>query len=172
MSIDLNRGVTSRKHPAGVRIYMYLDEPGGYYDERGRAVNRKMARAAGFDVDRDVINQEKNARLTQYRRELDAEFASRSAELDRAGEMSAQGDGIAVIPLGAGGFKVTVDERTVTDHPVTIEEAEKLVEGYRDGEDPQDGEAPAAAEEGAAGPKGSGKGAAPESDRDGISDLM
>lgn len=172
MALDLDRPFTSRKHPSGVRIYMHLDQPGTYYDERGRNVSHKMAADCGFDVSRALIEQDKKNRLDEYRKQLDREFATRSAELDMAAELSSEDDGIAVVPLPAGGFKVTVDEQVVTNHPLSIEEAEKLVEGYRSGEDETENPAPAAAEERPAGSAGASEGATPQPDRGGVSDLM
>lgn len=49
-NIDVNRGVTVKIHPSGVRVYMYKDEPGFYLSGQGTPVGEELAKEAGFDV--------------------------------------------------------------------------------------------------------------------------
>ena len=169
MALDLNRPFTSRKHPSGVRIYMHFDTPGAYFDESGRPVAHKLARAAGFRVDRDLIDRDKKHRLDSFRQELEQEFAGRSEELDRAAALC--DEEFRVTPMGAGGFKVERDGQLISEKSLSIGEAEELVEGLRDGEDETNGATVAAEKSGAGAAPGGGEAAAAGSDG-GLSDLM
>jgi hypothetical protein len=51
-AIDLDRGVHMRTNAqaGGIQIYMYVDQPGVYYDPFGNEVPDVLAEGAGFDV--------------------------------------------------------------------------------------------------------------------------
>lgn len=170
LNLDHPAGWTSRKHPSGMRIYAYLDQPGSYLDEKGRPIGHKLAKEAGYDVDQAILERDKNLRLAEFRQQLDREFSDRAAELDAMAELS--GDGIEARPLKAGGYEVLRDGDKVNAAPLDFDEAKRLVEGLRNDEDPADGEAPAAEEAGAAAAKGSGEGTEKGKDGGGLADLM
>lgn len=121
--IDVDRGVvlqqivafdktnTSKFTPdpkyGGMSVYMYVDEPGIYYDVHGNKLPEAMAKMAGFDV-------QKHAKLKK-RREALADFDKQmAAQLDMEGDeveiIKEQGDW-QVIALAAGRAKV-VDKDT------------------------------------------------------------
>lgn len=50
IKIDLNRGVTYKKHNKGIQVYMYKDDPGRFYDASGNIVSDSFAKTAGFDT--------------------------------------------------------------------------------------------------------------------------
>jgi hypothetical protein len=45
MAINRNRGCAIRLHPSGMRVVMYYDAPGEYFDERGEQLKPEVARA-------------------------------------------------------------------------------------------------------------------------------
>jgi hypothetical protein len=89
MALDLNRGVIHRFHPNGMRISMYLDDPGTYLDDRGKAMAEELAKAAGFNLDKHRRDKLKQLKLAEYKKTLDAEYASQEEAL--AQELSRNG---------------------------------------------------------------------------------
>ena len=80
-NIDLNRGVTECRHPTGLRIFMYDDDPGVYIDVNAGPVDEQLALVAGYNVkkyaemkrldsDVAVLEQAKKALVTDGVREL------------------------------------------------------------------------------------------------------
>lgn len=74
MEIDLNRGVTIRISPENVRVHMYKDEPGVFYDIFGKEVPLKVAEAAGFDVTAALRQKEKNRLIKEAREKIERDF--------------------------------------------------------------------------------------------------
>lgn len=89
MALDLNRGVMTKFHPTGMRVSMYLDDPGRYYDDRGDPLADEFAKAAGFDLEKNRKEKAKQVRMAAYKAELDKEYAS--AEESLAAELSRNG---------------------------------------------------------------------------------
>lgn len=87
--LDLNRGVTTRKHPSGVYVSQYDDDPGTYLDPRGKPVAPELAKQAGFDIEKDKVAKLKLLKLAEYKKQLDAEYAT--AEETLARELSKNG---------------------------------------------------------------------------------
>jgi hypothetical protein len=105
--IDVDRGVSIRQVTkfenqykfapdpkyGGLTVYMYVDEPGIYYDVHGRLVPEGLAQLAGFEVD-------KNAKL-RNKREAMAKFEKRLAE-----ELLIETDDEEVVIAAEGDWKV------------------------------------------------------------------
>ena len=104
MGLDLNRGVTLRFHPTGIKIGTYDAAPGVYYLETGDLLeDARLAKEAGFDVERDLRTKLKNERLAKYKAELDAEMQSEEDAL--ASAMSKRGN-VDVRHIGGGQYAI------------------------------------------------------------------
>lgn len=116
MALDLNRGVMTKIHPTGIRVNMYLDDPGTYLDDRGEPLDPKLAEGAGFDLERDKIEKMKKIKMAQYKAMLEEEYMT--AENRLASEMSKRSN-FDVRPLGGnqyaafskGGEKIMVGKK-------------------------------------------------------------
>lgn len=75
IQVDLDRGVTAKMHPSGLRIYMYKDAPGLYYTVDNLPAARSLAAAAGFDVPKHVAQKKYNDRLAKAKKEADKMLA-------------------------------------------------------------------------------------------------
>lgn len=131
MAIDADRGITRRKHATGIYIVAYNDTPGIYYDDRGVPISQKLAREAGFNVDRDMRLQQKNSLLEQRRKELEREFAEDEAKLMQQVNDESE-DGLEIRTLEAGGYAVFREGMALTQGQVlTYDQAAALVEDLR-----------------------------------------
>lgn len=72
-----NAGVIHRAGPGGMAIYMYNEEPGVFYNERGAVVPVEMAQMAGFSVEPLLMAREKKMAMEEARRLVELQFASR-----------------------------------------------------------------------------------------------
>lgn len=79
--VDLNRGVTMRDTEEGVRVCMYKDDPGVFFDVNGDAIDPDVAEAAGFPVRRLLGERRKKLELEKRRREIEKELAEEEARL-------------------------------------------------------------------------------------------
>lgn len=123
--IDHDRGCIIRFHPSGMRIVMYYDAPGQYFDERNTRMSDKMAQAAGFDTGKLASQRERNARLMQMREAVDKEFA---AFEDRLAAAASQGFGaLSVRHLGNAAYAVFNGEERLSPFDMTIDEAKGLL---------------------------------------------
>lgn len=68
MKIDLNRGVEIRRHKAtGSQVFMYVDEPGVYFNENAVDCGEEIARECGFDTETHGKLKERQERLEESR---------------------------------------------------------------------------------------------------------
>ena len=88
-------------HPSGLKVSMYFDDPGTYYDDRGNKIDESFAKGAGFDLEKNRRDKLKLLKLEQYKRQLDQEYAS--AEELLAEELARNG-GHDVRSVGGGQF--------------------------------------------------------------------
>lgn len=89
--IDRNRGALIRKHPAGMRVAMYYDNPGEFFDENGVQVSEEVAQRAGFDVGKMAKQRRKQKLLREFQERLDREFEETSNRVDQAAESDGEG---------------------------------------------------------------------------------
>ncbi len=80
--IDLDRGVTQRKHTTGFLVSMYKDDPGVYFNPKGEAVSEEIAKAAGFPTDQHSLERRKKAALAEKRAEIEEQFSGAEAEVE------------------------------------------------------------------------------------------
>lgn len=112
--IDVNRGVVSRLHlDTGVRVYMYYDKPGYYFDDHERPVAENFAAAAGFPVEEHAKDRYRRERMEAFNMELnkrlaDAEENAEKEVIAEKGEYKAlaMAYGSAIVVDGSG-LKVT-----------------------------------------------------------------
>jgi hypothetical protein len=101
MALNLNRGVMTKFHPSGLKVSMYIDDPGTYLDDRGDRLDEAFAKAAGFDLDKNRREKLKQLKLAEYKAQLDREYASHEERL--ATELSNNG-GHDVRHIGGGQY--------------------------------------------------------------------
>lgn len=87
--IDVDRGVSIRQitkfenqHKfapdpkyGGLTVYMYVDEPGIYYDVHGRIVPEGLAQMAGFEIDKLAKLRNKREAMAKFEKRLAQELA-------------------------------------------------------------------------------------------------
>lgn len=121
----------------GITVYMYVDEPGKYFDVHGRDVAIALAKRAGFDTDR----------LAKVR---NRQLAVRKFESDLAKELALELDEEEVILAEKGSWKVralpmeraqVIDIETnepVTPAPMLRADAIRLLDELVGAEDEQE----------------------------------
>ena len=101
--LDLNRGVRTRFHASGMKVCMYVDDPGVYMTEGGQPLDVKFAREAGFDVEKDLRQRAINQRMAEYRRKLEEEARS---EEDALAQAASDRSNYRVQHIGAGQYAI------------------------------------------------------------------
>lgn len=128
--IDVNRGVTKRRHPKGFAVCMYKDEPGAYFDKSGRELSSEIAGEAGFPVAQYAKERARRARLAEVLDEVNAEFG----QLAQGAVVSEQ-NGFKVVYGGNGTFFIADPDGKPMDTPAMSKaEAVKLVRKLAKGE--------------------------------------
>lgn len=139
MGMNLDRGVTTRFHPSGMKVAVYDDTPGIYYTEAGEPLDPKFAREAGFDVDRDTLKRLKQERLAKFKAELEAELRTEEENLAR---IASNKGGYDVRHVGGGQYVVLdKDGKRMSRNNMTRADVELLVGPLP--ADPNDPAAPA-----------------------------
>lgn len=82
-NIDRNRGCMIRHHRSGVRVVMYMDQPGVYYDENGHEVDEGLAKAVGYDVEANRNEGRKQQVRRRFEKLLDQQFSESADLVDR-----------------------------------------------------------------------------------------
>ncbi len=124
MPVDLNRGVSIRVHGAtGIRVCMYKDEPGVYFDVNGAPITKlSMATEAGFDTERH--ERERKARM-----DTQAALAEiqRKYGLEQGGVLM-EAAGYKAVSREDGMFDIINPDGDKTNpRPLSGDEAEKLI---------------------------------------------
>lgn len=101
--LDLDRGVTVRFHPSGMKVCMYDDDPGVYLTEGAQPLNVQIAREAGYDVEKDLRQRAVNQRMAEYRRKLEEEARS---EEDALAQAATDRSNYRVQHIGAGQYAI------------------------------------------------------------------
>lgn len=125
--LDLDRGVTKRRHPNGFVVAMYKDEPGVFVDIKGGQVTEAIAEQAGFDIETLSVQRRKNEKMAEAREKIESEFASQTEEMERI--LDARTDSYAVRHVGGGKYGIFDDAgNRLTEKPLTKAEAEGFVD--------------------------------------------
>lgn len=138
MKIDLDRGVSIRKHKdTGMYVYMYKDEPGVYRSQHGDVLPERVGELVGFDVSRLSKEREKREKLAQFASRINEELAL--AEASDAPEVIATRGDYSVIALPGGRANVVSgDAGKLNKTPLTLPLAMELL-GALAGEEDENG---------------------------------
>lgn len=131
--IDLNRGVTIRRHDhSGMQVYMYKDDPGTFLDAYGGEVDEKLALQAGYDVPTLIKERDRKNRITAEVAKINAMYGTVDG-----GDIAFEKAGFKAVAMeGEGQFQVVSPEGNVlTDKSLTLAEAKKVVVAAAKGED-------------------------------------
>ena len=127
MAVDFDRGVNIRLHKSGIRVCMYLDDPGAFYDANGDPLADSYAAQAGFDVEGLTRERKKREALAKAQAEIERDFAKRDADYERVAEAAVMGS-LTVRHISRGKYAVFSEAgEQVTQGSFTKEQAEKLL---------------------------------------------
>lgn len=131
-AIDRARGCSIRIHSAGFRVVMYKDAPGVFYDERGQKVSEAVAAQAGFDTETLGRERQKQERMAEFRKQVEAEFATEQEDTEKL--LSMPSEGLHVKHIGGGKYAIMDDDgNRLTQKPLTKDEAHTLIEDLQNG---------------------------------------
>lgn len=122
--IDLDRGVVIRKHPTGVEVFEYKDDPGVYLNTFGKVVHDDLAKEAGYDTGKQAKAKLRKERMAEALARIEAELADGDGE---AGDRKVvnERDGFKVVDIGLGRFIIEdPDGGNLTKQPLTKQEVE------------------------------------------------
>ena len=125
MAIDYDRGCHIRIHgPTGMRVFMYVDEPGVFRSVHGSEVDPQLAAEAGFDTERLLREKLKRERLAAAGKAIETEFDGAAVA-----EVIAEKHGFKVVHIGLGKHNVLdpEDVKLNVARPLTKEEAKALL---------------------------------------------
>lgn len=144
MKIDLDRGISCMKSKEGdFHIYMYLDEPGLYYNANEVRVPDKLAKAAGFDVETHKLQRLKREKLAKANAQIDEEIAAMAGDTTKKTLASDEKTGFRVVDIGLGranvldhdGGKINNRAMTHTEAMLLYKEFTSMDEDENDLED-------------------------------------
>lgn len=126
--IDVDRGVVSRvNRESGVRVYMYFDKPGYYYDEHEHALSEAFAEAAGFPVKEHAKDRYKREKMAEFSAQVSASLAA-AEEAEEKEVIDSKGEyRILAMPYGQA---IVVDDvgNRLTALPVPLMAARGLLD--------------------------------------------
>lgn len=128
--IDVNRGVMYSYHSSGMRIFMYLDEPGIYFDDHLGHVPDRVAAEAGFNVQRFAKLRLRNMEVAKVKAALDAKLDIQDIKT----VLREQGR-YRLVQYDNGMARVETDEGPLTPVPMGVPIAEALFKSLT--EDPE-----------------------------------
>lgn len=124
-NIDYNRGVMMTRHPSGIEVFMYLEEPGKYLSAHGTPVSEKLAKEAGMDTEKFRKQRIVTEKMAEHRQKVLAELEI--AQQDRV--VVAEQGGFSVVDLGQDRHQVLDPDGTVlTAEPLPKEAALGLLD--------------------------------------------
>lgn len=125
--IDLDRGVMlCRSNDSQMDIYMYLDDPGRYYNAAGKEVGEHLAEIAGFQTDRfrkeRLIREKMKATEEAIRSQIEAEVYGERVFVKEVGDYR-------LVQVGSLGYHRIEDKDGIvlTKKLLTLAEADKLL---------------------------------------------
>lgn len=125
VKIDYDRGVIFQDHPAtGMKVYMYVDEPGVYLNAHGNVLPEVIAREAHFDVEKFSKEKAKRERMKAAAEAIEQEFSNSPVEHQILSDVS----GFKIVDIGLGRHNVIdPDGNKLNAVPLTKDVAELLV---------------------------------------------
>lgn len=127
MGIDLNRGVLSKKeHSSEAWFYMYVDEPGVYFNEHGIEIPEALAATAGFDIEVYGKAKRKRELLKDAYAKIEAQIGADEASPQNQKVIAERGEW-KVIEVGLGNVNIVhVDGDKLNAMPMAKAAALKL----------------------------------------------
>lgn len=126
-SISFNRGVMIQKHvPTGMKVYMYLDNPGHYLNLYGNEVPEALAEKAGFDVSLFAKQRFKREKMTEFESAMEKELALAEAEAKPV--VLEERGGYVLIKKGLRAEVRDAEGNSMAEKPLPLEEAKLLME--------------------------------------------
>jgi hypothetical protein len=124
--LDADKGLSIRRHEGtDQQLFMYKTEPGLYLNAFGNEVSEKIAREAGFDVEKFSRQRLRSERLADAAAIVDAEMAQ--ADNKEAVKIAEHG-GFAIMDVGFNRFVLETSEGDrVTPRAVTLAVAQSLL---------------------------------------------
>ena len=101
MGINIDRGVEIRHSPHGVTVYMYVDQPGVFYNEHGAEIGAKAAAMAGFNTEALVKERLKREAIAKA-----GDIAAKGFTAVPTREIVATLGDFAIIQIAEGRFNV------------------------------------------------------------------
>lgn len=127
--IDLNRGVIICIHPTGMRVNMYVDDPGVYLTIHGGTISEEIARQAGFPVEKHAKQRLKLQRMADAKARISREIEQEDADREEV-EVVAEVGGYKIVHIGLGRHQVQDAEGSpLHTEQLTREQADKLLQG-------------------------------------------
>lgn len=135
MKIDYNRGVMKRHHQTGVEVYMYLDTPGVYLNAFEMPVSEKLAKEAGYDVEKLGKDKLRRERMATAAALIEQELAD---ENDMERKVEVEVNGLRLVNIGKDRFVVEdPDGARLTPVPLTHAMAQGVFEAMTKGVAPE-----------------------------------
>lgn len=127
--IDLNRGVIICIHPTGMRVNMYVDDPGVYLTIHGGTISEEIAKQAGFPVEKHAKQRIKLQRLADAKARITRDMEAEDLERDEVEVVSEVG-GYRIVHIGLGRHQVQdADGSPLHTEQLTREQADSLLKG-------------------------------------------
>lgn len=128
--IDVNRGVEIRKERAsGIKVYMYINEPGVYLNEHGKPMTEEFAERAGFEVGTHAKQKLKRERMAEFMSKLEIELELANSTEEEKILVQRGGFKVVAKPLGhADVVEIETGDRMNPDAPLNEQEAMMLLE--------------------------------------------
>jgi hypothetical protein len=126
--IDVTRGVEIRRdRSTGVRVYMYINEPGVYLNAFGKPLAESFANKAGFPTERYSRMRNAREKIADFTRKMQHEMDVSSLTENR--EVVVARGGYTVYAMPYGNAIVTSDEGdNLTPTPIAQASALELLE--------------------------------------------
>jgi hypothetical protein len=121
--VNVNRGCHIRIHGnTGAAIYMYVSEPGIFYNDHAKKVPAEMAAQAGFDVEPLLRARKKREAMALAAQQIEAEYQEGAGifeVLETAGDYR-------LIHIGSERYNIVFDDDTPMNRdPLPLELARK-----------------------------------------------
>lgn len=125
-AIDFNQGVLIHKEPStGMKIYMYLGQPGHYLNYNGKAVPETLAKRAGFDTERFAKLRFKQEKMSELNASMEAELELAEANAEEV--VVEERGGYKLVKKGLKGSVVDQDGDSMSEKPLPLAEAKALL---------------------------------------------
>lgn len=118
-----DRGVQKRLHPAGLEVYMFVDQPGVFFNAHGNEMDPSLAHEAGFPTEDLLKEKARRDRIADATARIDEEF---SVEGKR--DVVAEVNGYRIAKLGSRGHQIfDADDNLLTPGKfLSIDDAKRI----------------------------------------------